>query len=105
MRAHIISMASSCMLVAFSTLAFAQRPQDVECKSTETQAECHARLKCKANEELDDCKKRLLKCKSGESLDDCKYRETTQGGGGQPANGNQNGQNGGNQQNNGGNQR
>jgi hypothetical protein len=30
-----------------------------ECKKTETQAECHDRLKCKADEELDDCQKRL----------------------------------------------
>jgi hypothetical protein len=30
-----------------------------ECKATETQAECHTRLKCKANEEVEDCQKRL----------------------------------------------
>ncbi len=53
---------SACALVALSALAMAQsRPPDVECKATETQAECHARLKCKATEELEDCKKRLLK--------------------------------------------
>ncbi len=33
--------------------------QAAECKATETQAECHARLKCKPYEELEDCKKRL----------------------------------------------
>src|SRR5262245_52091078 len=37
----------------------AARAQAVECKKTETQAECHTRLKCKADEELDDCLKRL----------------------------------------------
>jgi hypothetical protein len=62
-------------LVAFSGLAIAQvRPGDVECKQTETQSECHDRLKCKANEELEDCQKRLLKCRAGEKLDDCKAR-------------------------------
>ena len=30
-----------------------------DCKKTETQAECHARLKCKADEEIEDCQKRL----------------------------------------------
>jgi hypothetical protein len=51
-------VSTACALVALSTLALAQ-PANVECRSTETQAECHARLKCKANEELEDCKKRL----------------------------------------------
>jgi hypothetical protein len=37
----------------------AARAQAVECKKTETQAECHTRLKCKADEELEDCLKRL----------------------------------------------
>ena len=33
-------------------------PQPSRCKKTETQAECHARLKCKADEELEDCQRR-----------------------------------------------
>jgi len=44
------------MLLFGSSAAHAQA---VECKKTETQAECHTRLKCKADEELDDCLKRL----------------------------------------------
>ncbi len=49
-------------LVTWSSVALAQnRSRDVECKATETQAECHARLKCKPDEELEDCQKRLLK--------------------------------------------
>jgi len=48
--------------------------QSVDCKKTETQAECHDRLKCKADEELGDCQKRLLQCTADESLDDCKKR-------------------------------
>ena len=57
-----------------SAVAFAQKPADVECRKTETQAECHARLKCKPNEELEECQKRLLKCKADEKLADCKKR-------------------------------
>jgi hypothetical protein len=45
-------------LVVCSALAFAQAP-NVECRKTETQAECFARLKCKPNEELEACQKRL----------------------------------------------
>ena len=48
---------SACVLVALSAVAFAQ--PSAECMATETQAECHARLKCKADEELQDCQKRL----------------------------------------------
>jgi hypothetical protein len=55
----LTSVSSVCALVAFSALALAQnRPPAIECKATETQAECHARLKCKPNEELEDCQKR-----------------------------------------------
>lgn len=49
-------MSAACALVALTAVAAAQ---PATCKSTETQAECHARLKCKANEDLEDCKKRL----------------------------------------------
>jgi len=43
-------------VLAVSGLAHAEA---YECKKTETQAECHDRLKCKADEELEDCQKRL----------------------------------------------
>jgi hypothetical protein len=56
----LAGVSSACALLAFSALAVAQnRPPDVECKKTETQAECHTRLKCKPDEELEVCKKRL----------------------------------------------
>ncbi len=51
-----IALAAVCALVAASTLAHAQA---TSCKKTETQPECHARLKCKADEELDACQKRV----------------------------------------------
>jgi hypothetical protein len=62
-----------CALLAFSSLALAQA-RDVACKKTETQAECHARLKCKPDEELEACQKRLLKCRANESVEDCQKR-------------------------------
>lgn len=46
-------------LVALCSLAHAQTPPALACKATETQPECHARLKCKASEEVEDCQKRL----------------------------------------------
>lgn len=46
--------------VAFPAIAFAQNlPASVQCKSTETQAECHTRLRCRADEELEACQRRL----------------------------------------------
>lgn len=45
------------------------RAQAAECKTTETQAECHARLKCKPDEELADCKKRLKQGAGGDRND------------------------------------
>ncbi len=60
-----------CALVALSTEA---RAQSAACTKAETQPECHARLKCKASEELEDCQKRLMKCAAGESLADCEKR-------------------------------
>jgi len=65
--------AVSCLLTV-TAVAHAQAPKDVECKKTETQSECHDRLKCKADEELEDCQKRLLKCKAGESVQACEQR-------------------------------
>lgn len=51
-----IALGTGCVLLALSSAATADA---FECKDTETQPECHARLKCKANEEVDDCQKRL----------------------------------------------
>ena len=47
-------------LVAWSGSARAQKV-DVECRSNETKAECHARLQCGEDEELEDCQRRLRK--------------------------------------------
>jgi hypothetical protein len=96
-KIHIALVSTTCALVASTTLAFAQRPQDVQCKPTETQAECHKRLKCKPGEELEDCQKRLLKCNAGELLEECE-RRVAQGGGGQQGNAGQQQGNGGQQQ-------
>ena len=54
------------VLAMCATAAAQQRPPDVQCKKTETQAECHDRLKCKPDEELEDCQKRLLKGNGGQ---------------------------------------
>jgi len=71
----VVGVSTACAFVALSPRVLAQvKPASVECKKTETQAECHARLKCKANEELEDCQKRLLKCRTNEELDDCEER-------------------------------
>ena len=46
--------------MALPAVASAQGlPASVQCKSTETQAECHARLRCRADEELEACQRRL----------------------------------------------
>ncbi len=59
-RPTIIVTATSALfvLVAFSELASAQVPASLQCRKTETQAECHTRLKCKPDEELEACQKR-----------------------------------------------
>jgi len=57
----LVALVAFIALVAFPALALAQnRPADL-CKANETQAECHARLKCNSDEDLEDCKKRLQK--------------------------------------------
>jgi hypothetical protein len=62
-------------LVTWSAVAVAQGgPRNVECRPTETQPECHARLKCKPDEDLEDCQRRLLKCRANEDLEGCKER-------------------------------
>jgi hypothetical protein len=64
-RSHRSKITLACVsgiyaLVAFSAITFAQTiPQAFQCKATETQAECHTRLKCKPDEELEACQKRL----------------------------------------------
>lgn len=48
------------VVIAIPAVVAAQNlPASVQCKSTETQAECFARLHCKADEELAACQKRL----------------------------------------------
>jgi hypothetical protein len=61
-KSNLILAASAFFMLALSSLAHAQAP-DVTCKATETQAECHKRLKCKPYEELEDCQKRLKTAK------------------------------------------
>jgi hypothetical protein len=73
-----ITLAAVCgavALIACSAAASAQRrPAEVQCRKTETQAECHARLQCKASEDLEDCQRRLLKCRADEDLERCEQR-------------------------------
>lgn len=47
------------VMLAIVASAGIARADAYECKSTETQAECHDRLKCKADEEVADCQARL----------------------------------------------
>lgn len=70
-----------CALVAWEGGAAAQ---DVLCRSNETKAECHARLQCGEDEELDDCQRRILQCRKGEDLEKCQKRRGggDEGGGG-----------------------
>jgi hypothetical protein len=76
-----LGLVTTCVLVAASSIAYAQPA--VQCKTTETQAECHARLKCKADEEIEDCKKRLQKQGAGDPnrTDDGGDRGRDDGGG------------------------
>lgn len=56
----LATVTGACAMLTLSTSGFAQNPPPAaDCAPTETQAECHDRLKCLADEELDDCKKRL----------------------------------------------
>ena len=71
-----IAWTATFVLVALTTLAAAQsRPSRFECTDSESGSECHARLKCRANEDLKDCQMRLLRCSADESLDECKRRQ------------------------------
>lgn len=56
MQFSLIALACATMLAALSSVAHAQA---TSCKTTETQPECHARLRCKADEEVEACQKRL----------------------------------------------
>jgi hypothetical protein len=87
--------AAGATLVALSAVAYAQSAAAADCKKTETQAECHARLKCKPNEELEDCQRRLLKCNPGEQLEACKGRIAKGGNAGQSGDNAQRGDQGG----------
>jgi hypothetical protein len=75
----LAARSTACALFAFSSHALAQNLRDVECTKTETQAECHARLQCRPNEELEECQKKLLKCRANEKLEDCKKRVAREG--------------------------
>ncbi len=75
-------MGKRIILVAAALAAFgaAARAESIACEKTETQAECFARLKCKPNEELDACQKRIAKCTTeNNSLDTCKKGAQTGG--------------------------
>jgi hypothetical protein len=53
---HHLSLAVACAVLAITSLAYADA---YDCKKTETEAECHDRLKCKADEEVVTCQQRL----------------------------------------------
>jgi hypothetical protein len=66
-------------LVVGSAPALAQR--DVSCRETETQPECHKRLKCKADEDLEACQNRLSEAAEGGREGDRGGRDDEGGGG------------------------
>ncbi len=75
-------MGKRIILVAAALVASgaAARAESIACEKTETQAECFARLKCKPNEELEDCQKRIAKCTAdNHSLDACKKSGQSEG--------------------------
>jgi hypothetical protein len=53
MRCQVILVGAACL---FSSVAYAD---SFSCKDTETQPECHTRLRCKPDEELEACQRRL----------------------------------------------
>lgn len=53
---HQLSLAVAGAVLAITSLAYADA---YDCKKTETEAECHDRLKCKADEEVVTCQQRL----------------------------------------------
>jgi hypothetical protein len=58
-RISLAALGSAGAFLALSAPAFAQPAAPIaDCLKTETQAECHTRLKCRADEELEACKKR-----------------------------------------------
>ena len=57
----LATVCGACALLVWSAVALAEQPRNLECKATETQAECHARLKCKADEDVKQCQERLRK--------------------------------------------
>lgn len=78
-RCQILSAAAFALL-ALAAVAHAQ-PSRVDCKDSETGSECHARLKCRAGEDLTTCQRRLLRCSEDESLSECKQRARGRSGG------------------------
>lgn len=73
------------LVVAWSSLAAA----DFDCKKTETQPECFARLKCHTNEELEDCQKRLRAEAAAAGQQSGGQQSNGQQSGGQQSNGQQ----------------
>jgi hypothetical protein len=65
----LAQMSSACLLLGWSAAASAQG-QGVECRATETRAECHARLDCMAGEDLQDCQDRLRENAGSRAHDD-----------------------------------
>jgi hypothetical protein len=69
-RGVVSGVAGAGALVVWSAVALAQaQPRDL-CRSNETKAECHARLECGEDEELEDCQERVRKSKGGGGDDD-----------------------------------
>jgi hypothetical protein len=56
MHRQVIVVGAACLIAGLSSAAYAD---SFSCKDTETQPECHARLRCKPDEELEACQKRL----------------------------------------------
>jgi hypothetical protein len=76
---HQLSFTIASAVLAVSGLVHADT---FECKKTETEAECHDRLKCKASEELEDCQKRLRASGGSTSSNGSHGGSTSNGGGG-----------------------
>jgi hypothetical protein len=65
----LAQVSSACLLLGWSAAASAQG-QGIECRSTETRAECHARLNCMVGEDLQACQDRLREDAGSRARDD-----------------------------------
>ncbi|MCC6523958.1 MAG: hypothetical protein IT373_14965 [Polyangiaceae bacterium] len=54
-----VGLSGAGAVLAFSAPGLAQNPPPTDCMVIETQAECHARLGCRADEQIEECKARL----------------------------------------------